>query len=93
MQPIDIEFRTMCRVLQEIELFLILKHTIKYSDIGLLRRLSDPLIVLFFGAKQHHYGREMLFYRWKGYICTLRRATARDPGLRPYELASYSTQL
>ena len=30
----------------------------------MLQRLIDPLIVFFFGASQHNYGREMLFYRW-----------------------------
>lgn len=60
----DIEFRTMCRMLQEIELFLTVRHAIKHADVGLLRRLVDPLIVVFFGAAQHNYGMEMLFYRW-----------------------------
>lgn len=60
----DVEFRTMCRMLQEIELFLSVRHAVKHADIGLLRRLVDPLIVVFFGAAQHNYGIEMLFYRW-----------------------------
>ena len=30
----------------------------------MLRRMVDPLIVVFFGAAQHNYGREMLHYRW-----------------------------
>jgi len=63
-QHADIEFRTMCRMLQEIELFLTIAHAVKTGDIGLLRRLVDPLIVVFFGAGQHNYGKEMLFYRW-----------------------------
>ncbi len=60
----DIEFRTMCRMLQEIELFQTVQHAVKHADIGLLRRLVDPLIIFFFGAGQHNYGNEMLFYRW-----------------------------
>jgi hypothetical protein len=60
----DTEFRTMCRMLQEIELFLTVHHATKHADIGMLRRLVDPLIVYFFGASQHNYGREMLYYRW-----------------------------
>lgn len=60
----DIEFKTMCRMLQEIELFLTVRHAIKHADIGLLRRLVDPLIIYFFGASQYNYGHEMLFYRW-----------------------------
>jgi hypothetical protein len=60
----DTEFRTMCRMLQEVELFLTVRHAVKCADIGLLRRVVDPLIVMFFGASQHNYGMEMLFYRW-----------------------------
>ena len=60
----DVEFRTMCRMLQEIEMFLTLRHAVKWGDIGLLRRLVDPLIIVFFGASQYNYGREMLYYRW-----------------------------
>ena len=60
----DPEFKTMCRMLQEIELFLTVRHAVKHGDIGMLRRLVDPLIVYFFGAFQSNYGNEMLFYRW-----------------------------
>lgn len=56
----DVEFRTMCRMLQEIELFLTVRHAIKHADIGLLRYLVDPLIITFFGASQNNYGHEML---------------------------------
>ena len=64
-QPIaDIEFRTMCRMLQEVELFLTMRHAIKHGDIGLLRYLVDPLIIHFLGTSQYNYGYEMLFYRW-----------------------------
>ena len=38
----DIEFRTMCRMLQEVELFLTVRHAVKHGDIGMLRRLVDP---------------------------------------------------
>jgi hypothetical protein len=60
----DIEYRTMCRMLQEIELFLTVRFAVKVGDIGLLRYVVDPLIIVFFGAAQYNYGREMLFYRW-----------------------------
>ncbi|KAK3081759.1 hypothetical protein LTS18_003025 [Coniosporium uncinatum] len=60
----DIEFRTMCRFLQETELFLTVRHAVKRADIGLLQYLVDPLTVLFFGAAQRNYGYEMLHYRW-----------------------------
>ena len=35
----------------------------KHGDIGMLRRMVDPLIVMVFGASQHNYGRKMLHYR------------------------------
>jgi len=60
----DVEFRSMCRMLQEIELFLVVQYAVKRGDIGHLRRIVDPLIIAFFGAGQQNYGREMLFYRW-----------------------------
>jgi hypothetical protein len=60
----SIDYRTMCRFLQEVELFIIVRHAVKRGDIGMLRRMVDPLIVVFFGAAQHNYGREMLHYRW-----------------------------
>ena len=59
-----LEFRTMCRLLQEVELFLTVRHAVKHGDVGMLRRVVDPLVVVFFGAGQHNYGREMLYYRW-----------------------------
>jgi hypothetical protein len=60
----DPEFTTMCRMLQEVELFLVVHHAVKFGDIGHMRRLVDPLLVFFLGASQHNYGREMLYYRW-----------------------------
>jgi hypothetical protein len=60
----DVEFRTMCRMLREVELFLTVRHAIKYGDIGLLRHLVGPLVVFFFGAAQYNYGYEMLYYYW-----------------------------
>jgi hypothetical protein len=60
----DPNFKTMCRMLQQIELFLTVSSSIKHGDIGLLRYLVDPLIVHFLGASQWNYGHEMLFYRW-----------------------------
>ena len=61
---VSIDYRTMCRFLQEVELFIIVRHAVKRGDIGMLRRIVDLLIVVFFGAAQHNYGREMLHYWW-----------------------------
>lgn len=60
----DVEFTNMCRLLQETETFLTVKRAVKIGDVGHLRRLVDPLIIMFFGMGQINYGREMLFYRW-----------------------------
>jgi hypothetical protein len=60
----DIEFRTMCRMVQEIELAIVIQHALKRGDIGLLRRCVEPLIVFFAGTGQHNYADEMIYYRW-----------------------------
>lgn len=60
----DPQFLTMCRLLQEIELFLMVRHAVKYGDWGFLRYLVDPLIIEFIGAGQTNYASEMLYYRW-----------------------------
>jgi uncharacterized protein DUF6589 len=43
----DGEYTTMCRFLQEIELFLTFRHAVKHGDIGLIRRMLEPLAVFF----------------------------------------------
>lgn len=58
------EFTTMCRLLQEIALYLGVSEAIKKADIGLLRYFVDPLVVHFNGTKQKNYAREMIYYRW-----------------------------
>lgn len=78
----DGEYTTMCRFLQEIELFLTFRHAIKHGDIGLIRRMLDPLAVFFFGAEQHKYGYEMLHLRW------LLTDGVSDPALQRSILAS-----
>lgn len=95
----DVDFRTMCRFLQESELFLTIRYAVKYGDIGILRRMVDPLIVVFFGAAQHNYGREMLYYRWNlsaANSTVLQKAIlasglvnwlGREPTIKPIDLA------
>ena len=63
-QQADKEFVTMCRYLQEIETFMTLRYAIRHGDIGIIRRLIDPLCVWFYGAEQAKYGLEMLYLRW-----------------------------
>jgi hypothetical protein len=60
----DVDHRTMCRMLQEIELLWTFQYAIRHADIGLIRHAVDPLIVHFIGAGQSKYSREMLYYRW-----------------------------
>lgn len=45
----DIDFRTMARFLQEAELFFTIRQAVQRGDIGMLQRMVDPLIVVFFG--------------------------------------------
>ena len=78
----DGEYTTMCRFLQEIELFLTLRHAIKHGDIGVIRRMLEPLTIFFFGAEQHKYGYEMLHLRW------LMTDGVSDPALQRSILAS-----
>ena len=60
----DKEFVSMVRYIQEAETFLVLRHAIRHGDIGIIRRLVDKLVIIFFGAEQHKYGHEMLHLRW-----------------------------
>jgi hypothetical protein len=46
----DIEFWTICHILQEVKLFLSIWHAVKYTDIGMLKHFINPLIIYFFGA-------------------------------------------
>jgi hypothetical protein len=78
----DGEYTTMCRFLQEIELFLTFRYAVKHGDIGMIRRMLEPLAVFFFGAEQHKYGYEMLHLRW------LLSDGVSDPALQRSILAS-----
>jgi uncharacterized protein DUF6589 len=60
----DTRFVSMTRYIQEVEIFLVLRHAIRHGDIGIIRKLVDKLAIIFFGAEQHKYGREMLHLRW-----------------------------
>ena len=62
--PHDKEFQSMCRYLQEVEMFYTLKTAIKHGDVGMLRRLVPRLSAMFFGAGQYKYGHEMLHLNW-----------------------------
>jgi hypothetical protein len=53
----------MYRMLQEVELFMTVRHAVKHGDIGLLRRVVDPLIIHFLGASQYNYAYEIRIAR------------------------------
>jgi hypothetical protein len=59
-------------MLQEIKVFLTVYYAVKHGDIGLLRRMINPLIIIFLSADQTNYANEILYYWWlltKG-VCT-----------------------
>lgn len=60
----DKEHTSFCRLMQEIEMFLLLDHSIKAGDVGMLWRMVAPLSAMFYGAEQYEYGLKMLHLRW-----------------------------
>jgi hypothetical protein len=54
----------MCRYLQEVETYLMLRYAIRTGDIGMLRWLVDPLCIMFIGSEQWKYAQELLHLRW-----------------------------
>jgi len=54
----------MCWYLQQVKAFIVLRHAIHYSDIGLIHQLINPLSVWFYRAKQSRYRYEILYLRW-----------------------------
>ncbi|SMR62197.1 unnamed protein product [Zymoseptoria tritici ST99CH_1E4] len=54
----------MCRLLQEVELFLTVGLATRNEDIGHMRRLVDRLTISFLGAGQSNYSREIIYLRW-----------------------------
>ncbi|KAF1807815.1 hypothetical protein P152DRAFT_503219, partial [Eremomyces bilateralis CBS 781.70] len=59
-----LEFRSLCRLVQLISIFLSLRKAVKNGDIGWINRLIDPLAVIFYATGQHKYGDKMLHLRW-----------------------------
>ena len=60
----DREFVSMCRYLQEVETYLMLRYATRAGDIGMLRWLVDPLCIMFIGSEQWKYAEELLHLRW-----------------------------
>ena len=57
----DIERRNHMLYLQQGRTFLLLKHAIKYGDIGHLRHAIDAVVLIFLGAGASNYTTELLF--------------------------------
>lgn len=73
---VDVEFRSHCRFLQEVKVYLTLSYAIKHGDVGHIRKMLPILAILFYGAGQNNYGKEMLYFDW------LLRPQVSDPVLR-----------
>lgn len=58
---VDMEFVNSIRFMQIVEVYFVLKHSIKYADLGLLRRCIARCCVAFHGSQSRNYAREMLY--------------------------------
>ncbi|KAK3360956.1 hypothetical protein B0T24DRAFT_586027 [Lasiosphaeria ovina] len=74
--PVDLEFRSHCRLMQCVEVLLILHEVVRHGDYGLLRDIIPMLPVLFWGGKSSNYGPEMLYFAW------LLHPVVSTPGVR-----------
>lgn len=61
---IDIEFRSHCRLLQCVEVLLIIHEAVRQGDYGLVKDIITMLPVLFWGSRGTNYGPEMLYFAW-----------------------------
>ncbi|EAQ85232.1 predicted protein [Chaetomium globosum CBS 148.51] len=61
---IDIEFRSHCRLLQCVEVLLIIHEAVRQGDYGLIKDIIPMLPLLFWGGRGTNYGPEMLYFAW-----------------------------
>lgn len=61
---IDVEFRSHCRLLQCIEILLILHEAVRQGGYGLIKDIIPMLPILFWGGRGTNYGPEMLYFAW-----------------------------
>jgi hypothetical protein len=57
-------FTTMCRFVQQLKIYFILRNATRTGDIGMLRRLLPTLAFMFYGTGRTNYGLEMLYFNW-----------------------------
>ncbi|KAI1204052.1 uncharacterized protein F4807DRAFT_466077 [Annulohypoxylon truncatum] len=62
--PIDVEFRSLCRYMIVISYLLMMVTAVQLGDYGVLRQIIPQLPLFFFGAKSNNYGPEMLYFAW-----------------------------
>ena len=79
---IDFPFSTHAKVLQQIAIYKILKKSIKYADIGILRRIFAQCCLLFHGSKKSKYAFLSLYMTW------LTQTPAASPELQKAVLAN-----
>ncbi|KAK7752206.1 hypothetical protein SLS62_005740 [Diatrype stigma] len=61
---IDLEFRSQCRLMQCVEIFLTIHEAVRQGDFGLLRDIIPQLPIIFWGGRSFNYGPEMLYFAW-----------------------------
>lgn len=61
---IDLEFRSQCRLMQCVEVFLTIHEAVRHGDYGLLADIIPQLPIMFWGGKSSNYGPEMLYFSW-----------------------------
>ncbi|KAK4232741.1 hypothetical protein C8A03DRAFT_20029, partial [Achaetomium macrosporum] len=79
---IDIEFRSHCRLMQCVEILLILHEAVRHGDFGLIRDIIPVLPLLFWGGKSSNYGPEMLYFAWLLHPTVSTDETTRDAILK-----------
>lgn len=55
---------TLVRFMQAMFIYVILRHAIRYGDVGTIRILIPTLAVIFYGTGKTKYGKEMLYLYW-----------------------------
>ncbi len=65
----DLELQNHILFLQHTQTYLLLKYSIKYTDLGLLRQAIDHCCIYFHGSEQSRYVYEMLYLQRLTSMC------------------------
>jgi hypothetical protein len=79
---VDKEFRSHCRLMQCVEMLLLIHEAVRNGDYGLLADLIPQLPVLFWGGKSSNYGPEMMYFAWLLHPKVTSDAKTRDAILK-----------